>query len=86
LTFFACLFVTIYFLVTSVADRECFSRILIFVHPGSRIQKRRVEKQICCPTFCCCHKYHKIKNYFIFEQVKKKLLANLQRIIELFTP
>ncbi len=31
------------------------------------------------------HKYHKIKNYFIVEQVKKKLWANLQRIIDLFT-
>ncbi len=30
--------------------------------------------------------YHNIKNNFIFEQVKKKLWANLQKIIELFTP
>ncbi len=35
---------------------------------------------MCGPTFFCSHKYHKIKNYFIFEQVKKKLWAK-----ELFT-
>jgi hypothetical protein len=33
----------------------------------------------------CSHNYHKIENYFIFEQVKKKMWANLQRIIGLFT-
>ncbi len=33
----------------------------------------------------CSNNYHKIKNYFIFEQVKKKLWANLQIIIVLFT-
>ncbi len=31
------------------------------------------------------HRYHKIKNYFNFELVKKKMCANLQRIIELST-
>jgi hypothetical protein len=59
------------------------SRILIFVHPGSRISgnsktatKQRGEK-ICC-TFFCSHKYHKIKNYFIFELAKKKIWPNVQ--------
>jgi hypothetical protein len=48
-------------------------------------EKGEKKSKICCPTFFfCSHKYHKIKNYFIFEQVKKKLWANLQRIIELF--
>jgi hypothetical protein len=36
-------------------------------------------------TFFCSHKFHKIVNYFIFEMLKKKIKANFQRIIELFT-
>jgi hypothetical protein len=40
------------------------SCILIFTHPGSPIQiqqqKRRVKK-ICCHTFLCSHKFHKIE-------------------------
>ncbi len=47
--------------------------------------KREGCKKISCTSCLCSHKYHKIKNYFIFEQVKKKLWANLKRIIELFT-
>jgi hypothetical protein len=31
------------------------------------------------------HKFHKIENYLIFEKLKKKIWANFQRIIELFT-
>jgi hypothetical protein len=31
------------------------------------------------------HKSNKIENYFIFEKLKKKIGANLQRIIKLFT-
>ena len=42
-------------------------------------------KKNCCPPYFCCHKYHRIKKYFIFEEVKKKLWTNLQRIIELIT-
>ncbi len=53
--------------------------------PGSKNSNMREGwKKICCPTFFCSHKYHKTKNYSIFEQVKKKLWANLLRIIELF--
>jgi hypothetical protein len=33
----------------------------------------------------CSHKYHNIKNYFIFEQVQKNFKANSQRNIVLFT-
>jgi hypothetical protein len=55
---------------------------------GYRIQKQQQQrgvKKICGPTFIlCCHKYHKIENYFIFELMKKKIWANLQRIIEIF--
>jgi hypothetical protein len=61
---------------------------MIFVHPGSRVQKQQKErgvKVISCPSFFCSHKNHKIKNYINFEAVKKKIRANLQRIIELST-
>ena len=76
------------------------SRILIFTHPGSRIpdpgsripdpgsknsNKRERWKKISCHTFLCSHKFHKIVNYFSFEVLKKKIWANFQRIIELFT-
>ncbi len=47
--------------------------------------KERGERKICCHTFFCSHKFHKIVNYFIFEMLKKKIWANFQRIIELFT-
>jgi hypothetical protein len=67
------------------------SRILVFriQDLGSRISdpktttKERVEKKICCHTFICSHKFHKIVSYFIFEKLKKKIWANFQRIIEL---
>ena len=59
--------------------------------PGSRIPdpktgtKERGEKKFFCHTFLCSHKFHKIGHYFSFEVVKKKIWANFQRIIELFT-
>ncbi len=64
------------------------SRILIFTHPGSRIQKqqeRRGVRNFFFCTFLCSHKFHKIENYFSFEVLKKEIWANFQRIIELFT-
>ncbi len=45
------------------------SRILIFTHSGSRIQKQqqnRGVKKISCHNFFCSHKFHKIVNYLIF--------------------
>jgi hypothetical protein len=55
--------------------------------PGSKNSNKRAGwKKICCHTFLCSHKFHKIENYFSFEVLKKKILANFQRIIELFTP
>jgi hypothetical protein len=45
--------------------------------------KERDEKKICCHNFLCSHKFHKIANYFSFEVLKKKIRANIQRIIEL---
>jgi hypothetical protein len=47
--------------------------------------KGKGEKNFFILPFFCCHKYHKIINYFIFEQVKKKLWASVQRIIKLST-
>ncbi len=38
-----------------------------------------------CPTFFYSHKNPKIQNYINFELVKKKIWANLQRILELST-
>ena len=78
--------------VTSVADPGCLSRIPDpdFTHPGSRIPdpktatKERGEKKM-LSYFLCSHKFHKIKNYFSLEVLKKKIWANFQRIIELFT-
>jgi hypothetical protein len=74
--------------VLRIQDFYPGSRTLILVHPGSRIQKqqqRRRVKKICCPTFFCSHNITKLKIILFFEQVKKKLWANLQRIIEIFT-
>jgi hypothetical protein len=82
--------------------RDCYPgslflyRILIFVHPGSRIsepgfriqkqqQKGEGEKKLVVLPFFCSHKYHKFENYFIFELAKKKIWSNLQKTIELFT-
>ncbi len=52
---------------------------------SNKKEKGEKNKFVVLPFFCS-HKYHRIKNYFIFDQVKKKLWANLQTIIELFTP
>jgi hypothetical protein len=46
--------------------------------------KERGEKKLLSYLFCS-HKFHKIVNYFIFEMLKKKIWANFQRFIELFT-
>ncbi len=54
--------------------------------PGSKnSSKREGWKKISFHTFFCSHKFDKIENYFIFEMLKKKIWANFQRIIELFT-
>ncbi len=74
--------------IISVADPGCLSRILIFTHPGSRIQKqlqKRGVKKICFHNFLCSHKFHNIENYFSSEVLRKKIWANFQRIIEIFT-
>ncbi len=57
-----------------IRDVYLGSRILIFVHTGSRIQKQnkreRGEKNL-LSYLLSSHKYHKIENYFIFELMKK---------------
>ncbi len=54
--------------------------------PGSKISnKREGWKKINCHTFICCHKFHKIDNYFIFAMLLKKIWTHFQRIIEYFT-
>ncbi len=77
----------------SVADPRYLSRILIFTHPGSRIpdpktaaKEKGETKFLSYRTYLFrSHKFHIIEHYFIFEMLKKKILANFQRIIELFT-
>jgi hypothetical protein len=64
-----------------------------FTHPGSLIsdpgsKNSKIEsgdKNLLSYLFGS-HKFHKIVYYFIFEMLKKKMWANFQRIIELFTP
>jgi hypothetical protein len=68
------------------------SRILIFTHPGSRISdpgsinsnERHFEKKLVVIPFFGVINFTKL-NYFIFEMLKKKIWANFQRSIELFT-
>jgi len=65
-----------------------FHPSLIFTHPGSRIQKqqqKRGVKHFFVIPFYVAPKFPEIKNYFSFEVLKKKIWANFQRIIELFT-
>ncbi len=68
-----------YFPVLQIRDVYCLSRILIFIHPGSKSSNKKRGEKICCPTFFCSHKYHKIVNYFIFELVKKKTLGQITK-------
>jgi hypothetical protein len=77
----------------SVADPGCLSRIpdpdfypSRISDPGSKnSNKREGWKKICCHNFLCSHKFHKIAYYFSFYVLKKKIWANFQRIIKLFT-
>jgi hypothetical protein len=59
----------------SVADPGCLSRILIFTHPGSRIQKQQQGVKKNFFSYLCSHKFQKIENYFSFEVLKKKIWA-----------
>jgi hypothetical protein len=69
---------------------QCCGSVMFIPDPDfypSRIQKQKQKREVKknCHTFFCSHKFHKIENSFIFEMLKKKIWANFQRIIELFT-
>jgi hypothetical protein len=76
-------------MVISVADPGCLSRIpdpdfypSRIPDPGSRIPdpktatKERGEKKLDVKPFYVAAKFNKIVNYFSFEVLKKKILAN----------
>jgi hypothetical protein len=55
----------------SVADPGCLSRIsdpdfYSFRIPDTKTATKERVKKICCQTFFCSHKFHKIENDFIF--------------------
>jgi hypothetical protein len=73
-----------------VTDPRCLSRIpdpdlypSRISDPGSN---KRGGGKFICPIFYCRHKYHKIDNYFILEQVKKKNLSQLSKNYSYFLP
>jgi hypothetical protein len=79
------------YLTSSVADAG-ISRILNFIHPGSRIldpgynnsTKRGGEIYFVLPFVVPqTHRYHKIANNLIFKQVKKFFLAKTLGVIVL---
>jgi hypothetical protein len=54
--------------------------------PGSKNSNKRDRwKKLDVKPFYAATKFNKILNYFSFEVLKKKIWANFQRIIELFT-
>ncbi len=60
------------------------SRILIFTHPGSRIQKQQQKKgakKIGCQNFT---NFTKLQLFYFFN-AEKKNWSNFQKILELFT-
>jgi hypothetical protein len=64
-----------------IPDPDCYpSRI----PDPNRATKQRGKKNL-LPYLLCSHKFHNFKNYFSFEMLKKKMWANFQRIIALFT-
>jgi hypothetical protein len=67
---------------SSVADPDFYpSRI-----PDPKTAtKERGEKKLDVKPFYLATKFNKIVNYFSFEVLKKKIWANFQRIIKLFT-
>jgi hypothetical protein len=68
-------------ILSRIPDPDCYPTWI----PIQKQQQKRGVKKICCHTFFCRHKFHIIENYFIFEMLKKKISANFQKIIELFT-
>jgi hypothetical protein len=76
--------------VSSVADPGCLYRIPdpdfypSQIPDPKTVTKEKGEKKIVI-ILLCSHKLHKIEYYVIFEILKKKIWANFQRIVEVFT-
>jgi hypothetical protein len=66
---------------SSDADPRCLSRI---PDPKTATKERGEEQFVVIPFFCS-HKFHIVKNDFIFKMPKKNIWVNFQRIRELFT-
>jgi hypothetical protein len=70
--------------VLSVADPGFLSRIpdpdFFIPDLQKQQQKRGMKKKICCHTFLCSHKFHKIEIYFSFEVLKKQIWANFHSV------
>jgi hypothetical protein len=62
----------------SVADPGCLFRIVIFIYRGSNNSNKRGWGKKWVVLQFCIHKFQKIWDYFIFEQVQKKVWANWQ--------
>ncbi len=72
--------------VLRIRDVYSGSRILIFTHPRSRIpDPKTAAKEMGEKLLSYLFFFHIIENYFILEMLKKKIWANFQRIIDLFT-
>jgi hypothetical protein len=66
----------------SVADPGCLSRILIFVHPGSRIQKQQQRgggKIFLTFLFFVATNFTKLKIILFRKKIKMKILSGLSR-------
>ncbi len=72
------------YLFTVLLIRDVFPGSWFLPIPDPKTEtKDRGEKKFVVLPFC--HNFHKIENYFSYEEQKKKVWANFQRIIELFT-
>ncbi len=64
----------------SVADPECYPESAEFYLYRIQQQQQIGRGEVCCLKYFCSHWFHKIKNYFIFEQLQKKIGASWQRV------
>jgi hypothetical protein len=67
--------------LSQVADPDFYPSHI----PDPKTATKGGVRKIGCHTFLCSHKISQNINYFSFEMMKKKIWANFQRIIELFT-
>jgi hypothetical protein len=83
------LFFVSFLAVLRMRDVYPGSRILIFIHPGSRIQKqqqkRGVKKKLVVIPFFVATNFTN-ENYFIFEMLKKKIWVSVSAILLLISP